>query len=117
VTAFFGVYLGLHEACRGIALNVLQRFLPEERINEKWIGFGIQSFTIILAWSVVSLNIPILYFTSISSPVFGLVGCLIPAWLVLRIPALSRYRSPALILIILTGLLLLLLVSPLLAFI
>jgi len=71
-------------------------------------------FTIVLAWGVVGLNIPILYFTSVSSPIFGLVGCLIPAWLVLRVPELARYRNIALIVIVLTGILLI--VSPFLAF-
>ena len=114
VTAFFGVYLGFHEACRGLTLNVFHRFLPTGKINPVWLNRGIQLFIIVLGWSIVTLNIPILYFTSMSSPIFGIVGCLIPAWLVLRVPSLARYRNGALIIIILTGLLLV--ISPFLAF-
>ena len=41
--------------------------------------------------------------------------CLIPAWLVLRVPALAGYRTPSLVLIILAGFLLIL--SPFLNFV
>ncbi|EBV9553361.1 inner membrane transport YhaO domain protein [Salmonella enterica subsp. enterica serovar Montevideo] len=53
-------------------------------------------------------------FTSICSPIFGMVGCLIPAWLVYKVPALHKYKGASLYLIIITGLLLC--VSPFLAF-
>jgi amino acid permease len=114
VTAFFGVYLGFEEACRGIAINVLTRFLPAGRISRSWINRGLRVFLIVLAWFVVSRNIPVLNFTSISSPIFGFIGCLIPAWLVLRVPSLASYRNPALLIIIITGILLV--ISPLLNF-
>ena len=48
------------------------------------------------------------------SPIFGMVGCLIPAWLVYKVPALHKYKGMSLYLIIVTGLLLC--VSPFLAF-
>ncbi|WP_228124899.1 amino acid permease [Candidatus Methylospira mobilis] len=115
MTAFFGVYLGFHDACRGLALNLLRRRFEDERINRAWLNYGIQIFIIVLAWGVIRLNVPVLYFTSISSPIFGLVGCLIPAWLVLKIRALEQYRGPGLIVIVLTGFLLC--ISPFLAFI
>ncbi len=114
VTAFFGVYLGFHEACRGLTLNIFHRFCPAGELNQAWLNRSIQWFVVVLGWGVVTLNIPILYFTSISSPIFGLVGCLIPAWLVLRVPSLAHYRNVTLIIIILTGLLLI--ISPFLAF-
>lgn len=114
VTAFFSIYLGFHEACRGLVLNVVRRFFPAGEVNQVWLNRGVQIFTIVLAWWIVGLNIPILYFTSISSPIFGLVGCLIPAWLVIRVDELARYRNSALIIIVLTGCLLI--ISPFLAF-
>jgi len=60
------------------------------------------------------LNAPVLSFTSICSPIFGLVGCLIPAYLVYRVPALHKYKGVGLYVIIATGILLC--ISPLLAF-
>ncbi|EOC1311348.1 amino acid permease [Cronobacter turicensis] len=114
MTAFFGVYLGFREATQGIVMNLLRRKMPADRINETWVQRGIMLFAIALAWSAVALNAPVLSFTSVCSPIFGLVGCLIPAWLVLKIPALHKYKGASLVIIIITGLLLC--VSPLLAF-
>ena len=74
-TAFFGVFLGFEEACRGLLLNVLGRFLPQESISRKAIDRAIRLFLVVLAWFVVTCNVPVLNFTSLSSPIFGLIGC------------------------------------------
>ncbi|WP_300476984.1 hypothetical protein [Shewanella sp.] len=114
MTAYFGVYLGFREACQGLTMNMLRRFMPEDRINKKLVGYGIMIFTILLSWGAIVLNAPVLSFTSICSPIFGLVGCLIPAYLVYQVPALHKYKGVSLYIIIITGLLLC--VSPFLAF-
>ena len=114
MTAYFGVYLGFREACQGLTMNMLRRVVPEERINKSLVGYGIMIFTILLSWGAIVLNAPVLSFTSICSPIFGLVGCLIPAYLVYQVPALHKYKGVSLYIIIVTGLLLC--VSPLLAF-
>ncbi|MCP1289742.1 MULTISPECIES: amino acid permease [Chromobacterium] len=114
MTAYFGVYLGFREACQGLAMNLLRRVMPEERIRPDWVAKGIMVFTVLLSWGAIVLNAPVLSFTSICSPVFGLVGCLIPAYLVYQVPFLHKYKGGALKIIIATGLLLC--VSPFLAF-
>lgn len=114
MTAFFGVYLGFREATQGIVMNILRRKMPAKKINENLVQRGIMIFAILLAWSAIVLNAPVLSFTSICSPIFGMVGCLIPAWLVYKVPALHKYKGMSLYLIIVTGLLLC--VSPFLAF-
>lgn len=114
MTAFFGVYLGFREATQGIVMNILRRRMPAEKINGKWVQNGIMLFAILLAWSAIILNAPVLSFTSICSPIFGMVGCLIPAYLVYKVPALHKYKGTSLTIIIITGLLLC--VSPFLAF-
>ncbi|MCU8030673.1 amino acid permease [Shewanella sp. SM73] len=114
MTAYFGVYLGFREACQGLTMNMLRRYMPEDRINKKLVGYGIMIFTILLSWGAIVLNAPVLSFTSICSPIFGLVGCLIPAYLVYQVPALHKYKGVSLYIIIITGLLLC--VSPFLAF-
>lgn len=114
MTAFFGVYLGFREATQGIVMNILQRMMPAERINETLVKYGIMVFAVLLAWGAIILNAPVLSFTSICSPVFGMVGCLIPAYLVYKVPMLHKYKGLSLYLIIFTGLLLC--VSPFLAF-
>ncbi|MGS0674421.1 hypothetical protein [Shewanella sp. 0m-4] len=114
VTSFFGVFLAFQEACRGLAMNVLLRSRKESQINKELVNKLITVFIILLAWSAIALNAPILSFTSICSPIFGLVGCLIPAYLVYKVPHLNKYKGWATNLIIVTGVLLC--ISPLLAF-
>ncbi|MBP2658889.1 MAG: hypothetical protein H6Q69_1921, partial [Firmicutes bacterium] len=79
-----------------------------------FVGYGIMVFTVLLSWGAIVLNAPVLSFTSICSPIFGLVGCLIPAYLVYQVPFLYQYKGVALKIIIATGILLC--VSPFLAF-
>ncbi|MFP9133415.1 hypothetical protein ACLKZ7_10540 [Shewanella algae] len=114
MTAFFAVYMGFREACYGLTMNLLRRTTVEEKINTKYVNRGIILFTILLAWGAICFNAPVLSFTSISSPIFGLVGCLIPAYLVYRVPALHKYKGLSLYIVIATGALLCL--SPLLTF-
>ena len=106
VTAFFGVYLGFNEAIRGLLTNISERYQTRVPFSGKTLSVAVGLFVILLAWSVVTLQVPILYFTSISSPVFGMVGCLIPAYLVYRVDSLKSLRGPSLPLIVLTGVLL-----------
>lgn len=114
MTAFFGVYLGFREATQGIVMNLLARVMPEDKINQNYVQKGIMIAAILLAWGAIVLNAPVLSFTSICSPIFGLVGCLIPAYLVYKVPMLHKYKGVALYIIIITGILLC--VSPFLAF-
>lgn len=114
VTSFFGVFLAFQEACRGLAMYLLLRKFEESQINRQLVNKLVTVFIILLAWSAVALNAPILSFTSICSPIFGLVGCLIPAYLVYKVPSLHKYKGVATNLIIITGILLC--ISPLLAF-
>ncbi len=115
VTSFFGVFLAFKEACRGLMMNLLERKFEVHKINTKLVDKFITAFIILIAWGAVALNLPILSFTSICSPIFGIVGCLIPAYLVYQVPSLHKYKGTATNLIIATGVLLC--ISPLLAFI
>jgi len=114
LTAFLICYQGFREACHGIVLNLLRRVRTENKINPKFINYGVLLFTILLPWGAIVLNLPVLSFTSICSPIFGIVGCLIPAYLVYRVPELHKYKGIGLKIIIATGILLI--VSPFLAF-
>ncbi len=114
VTSFFGVFLAFKEACKGLAMNILERKYAHEEINTELVNKLTTVFIILIAWTAVALNLPILSFTSICSPIFGIVGCLILAYLVYKVPTLNKYKGTATYLIIITGILLC--ISPLLAF-
>ncbi|MEI8055488.1 MAG: hypothetical protein WCH10_05785 [bacterium] len=113
-TAFLTCYQGFREACEGIAMNLLSRVMPENNINKKVVALGVLLFTIIVPWGAIALNLPVLSYTLVCSPIFGLVGCLIPAYLVYRVPSLHKYKGLGLKIIIATGIMLI--ISPFLSF-
>lgn len=114
MTAFFGVYLGFREATQGIVMNILRRKMPAEKSMKMPSSAELCCSPSCWPSSAIVLNAPVLSFTSICSPIFGMVGCLIPAWLVYKVPALHKYKGVSLVIIVITGLLLC--VSPFLAF-
>lgn len=106
MTAFFGVYLGFREACVGIFTTIWSRWVPSEKLQGRWLQYGVMIFAVLLAWGAVIVNLPVLSFTTFCSPIFGIIGCLIPVWLVMKRPALSKYRGAGLIFIAIIGILL-----------
>ncbi|ARW48917.1 aromatic amino acid transport family protein [Acetobacter pasteurianus] len=113
MTAFFGVYLGFREASVGIFSSMLGHWVKPGHLHRNWIQYGVMGFAILLSWGAVVANLPVLSFTTFSSPIFGIIGCLLPVWLVIKTPDLSKYRKPSLIFITLIGILLC--ISPFLA--
>ncbi|WP_040293803.1 amino acid permease [Acetonema longum] len=106
MTAFFGVFLGFREACQGIAMNILHRIMPDEKINKSFVEYGILIFTVLMAWGAILLNFPLLKISLASASLIGFIGCLIPAYLVYKVPFLAQYRSINALLIVLAGVLL-----------
>lgn len=113
MTAFFGVYLGFREASVGIFSSMLGHWVNPGHLHHNWVQYGVMGFAILLSWGAVVANLPVLSFTTFSSPIFGIIGCLLPVWLVVKTPDLRKYRKPSLTFITLIGLLLC--ISPFLA--
>jgi serine transporter len=114
MTAFFGAFLGFREALQGLAMNILRRFMPEEKINMTYVKYGIFSFAILIPWIVVLINFSLVRFFIIFGPMYGLVNCLIPLYLVYRVPQLAELKSRSLILVFVAGVMLCL--APVLEF-
>lgn len=106
VTAFFGIFLGFQEAMKGIVVNVLSRFVDEKSINETGVSIGVSVFIVLLLWVWVLTHFPILLLQQIGAPVYGIVSCIIPCYLVLKVSQLRKYKSWHLLFISGTGLLL-----------
>ncbi|AKJ40812.1 Inner membrane transport protein YhjV [Pragia fontium] len=106
LTAFFGIFLGFQEAIKGIIVNIATRFIAKEKINAKVLTIGVSVFIILLLWAWVSTRFPILLLQQIGAPVYGIVSCLIPCYLVYRVPALRKYKGLGIYYIILIGLML-----------
>ena len=92
-TAYFSAFLGFRDSCKGIAANILQRFIPEDHINEKAIKYGTSLFCIASCWGVIILNAPILALANILGPAMGIIGCLLPVFLVYKMPEFKKYRG------------------------
>lgn len=106
LTAFLGIYLGFQEAIKGIVVNILTRFMPEERINQTVLHYGVCLGVIIALWFWVSTRFSILFFMQLGGPLFGIVSCLIPCYLVYKVPALHKFKGPTVWFIIFFGVLL-----------
>lgn len=93
MTAFFGVYLGFKEVCYGLIAPVIKNYNAKRAVPEKQVTYGIMLFSILLSWSSIVGNFPVLSFTVLCSPIFGILGCLVPAWLVYKVPELKPYQG------------------------
>lgn len=106
LTAFLGIYLGFQEAIKGIVVNLLSRFIPQERINHTVLHYGVCVGVILALWFWVSTRFSILFFIQLGVPLFGIVSCLIPCYLVYRVPVLHKYKGVTVWFIIFFGVLL-----------
>lgn len=114
MTAFFGVYLGFKEACYGLIMPVIKNYNAKKAVPEKQVTYGIMLFSILLSWSAIVGNFPVLSFTVLCSPIFGILGCLVPAWLVYKVPELKPYQGYGVYFVVFIGLLLC--ISPIFKF-
>lgn len=94
LTAFLGIYLGFQEAIKGIVINIICRFMPEEKINKKLLHVVISIGVVLGLWAWVSTRFSILFFLQLGSPLFGLVSCLIPCYLVYKVEVLHKFKGP-----------------------
>ncbi|MGK0705775.1 amino acid permease [Yokenella regensburgei] len=112
LTAFFGIYLGFHEAIKGIVLNLLGRVVDADKINPLVLALGICVFIVITLVIWVSFRVSVLVFFQLGSPLYGIVACIIPFFLIYKVTQLENLRGVKTWLILLYGILLCL--SPLL---
>lgn len=106
ITAFLGIYLGFQEAILGIVVNIISRFIPEEKINKTILKYGVILIIILGLWIWVSTRFSILFFMQLGGPLFGVVSCLIPCFLAYNVPALHKLKDPRIWFVIFFGLLL-----------
>ncbi|TNG02162.1 hypothetical protein FG894_06955 [Salmonella enterica subsp. enterica serovar Heidelberg] len=112
LTAFFGIYLGFHEALKGIVLNVLSRIMDVKNVNPLLLTSGICVFIVVTLVIWVSFRVSVLVFFQLGSPLYGIVACIIPFFLIYKVAQLEKLRGLKTWLILLYGILLCL--SPLL---
>lgn len=76
LTAFFGIYLGFHEAIKGIILNLLSRIIDTGKINSRMLTLAICAFIVITLTIWVSFRVSVLVVLSVGKPVIW--HCVVP---------------------------------------
>jgi serine transporter len=112
LTAFFGIYLAFHDAVKGLVLNAVDRYTTRSDAFNRMLPACIALGTILLLFGWVSLGMSAMLLLQMTVPVLAIVSCIVPCFLIRKVPALQRFRSPAVIIVFLFGVLLF--VSPLL---
>ncbi|WP_454688973.1 aromatic amino acid transport family protein [Achromobacter aloeverae] len=106
VTAFLGIYLGLEEAIKGVAMNIITRFIPTERVNKRVVSVGVCLFIVVGLWGWVQTRFSILLLQQLASPIYGIASFIIPCVLVYKVPVLRKFASPKVWYVFLFGLIL-----------
>ncbi|OXS28631.1 MAG: transporter [Desulfovibrio sp. MES5] len=114
VTAFFALYLALQEGLQGICFNLLSRFLPEERINRRALHLFVALAIAVGLWGWVQMNAKVLFILHLSAPLFGIIACFIPVYLIFKMPYLAYLKGFRALYVLLFGIILT--ISPLLRF-
>jgi serine transporter len=106
LTAFLGAYLGFHDAMKGIVVNVLDRFMTRGPRFEKVLPVAIAAVSTVLLTCWVWADISSMALLQWTSPTFGIVSCIIPSYLVWRVPALKKFRSVSVLFVAFVGIML-----------
>ncbi|EPW9720904.1 amino acid permease [Salmonella enterica subsp. enterica serovar Derby] len=106
LTAFLGIYLGFQDALKGIVRNIVTRFIPVEKINERFLSVFVCAFSVISLWCLVMTRMSIILLNQLSAPLYGIVGCLIPGYLIYKVSLLHDLKGMAVYYIIGIGLML-----------
>ena len=89
LTAFFGIYLGFHEAIKGIILNLLSRIIDTKKINSRMLTLAI----CIIALTFGFVSCIMLVFFQWGSPLYHYVVNTIPVFTIYKVfvnsPSLS----------------------------
>ena len=115
LTAFFSIYLGFKEAVMGLAVNIISRISSASNVNRGLLSTVIVVSIVVFLWAWVSFDISVMLLMQVSGPIFGLVACLIPFYLVAKVSALENLRSKKNYYVAFYGVLLC--ISPLLKFV
>lgn len=93
LTAFFGIYLGFQESVKGLVINLLSRFMDKEKINHALLNILISVCIVALLTAWVSTGFSVVVFFQIGSPLYAIVSCLIPVYLVFRVAKLKKFND------------------------
>jgi amino acid permease len=113
LAAFLSIITGMREGVRGILLNLIRGISKDGAIVKSPVFEVIIGVIIVLmTWLSIVFQVPIYKLVPLCGPIFGIIGCLMPAFLVYKVPALYKYKGLTVYYIVYVGLILC--ISPLL---
>lgn len=113
-TGFFGLFLGFRDAAKGIVLNMAERLMQITPRRARYLDFFTTVGLLLLLWAWVQLRVSLLLLTEISGPIYAIVACWIPCFLVWKVKKLNHLKGVSLFVVFFFGLLLF--VSPFMKF-
>lgn len=111
MSSFLSVYLGFNDALSGMIINFAERFITPSEKFRALLPNMVKCIAITILWCWVIADISTMSFLQWTIGTFGLVSCLIPAYLVYYVPSLHQYRSMNVLYVALIGFMLV--ISPL----
>lgn len=103
LAAFLSILSGMRESLRGVVMSVVRKFFNEDRVSKPMIEQLIIGLIIVMTWLSIVYHIPIFYLVPLCGPIFGIIGCLIPAYMVYKVPSLHKYKTLSLYYVIFVG--------------
>jgi amino acid permease len=112
LTSFLSILSGMTESLKGLLKAGFSKFGVDGKVNSRAIDTLVIIIIFLLTWLSIVFNAPIYKLVPLSGPIFGILGCLVPAYMVYRVPSLHIYKSKSIYFIIFIGVILV--ISPLL---
>lgn len=113
LAAFLSIITGMREGIRGVLLNIWRGLKKDPAVMQgKAVEVVIGMIIVFMTWLSIVFQVPIYKLVPLCGPIFGIIGCLMPAYLVYKVPALNKYKGWTVYYIIYVGAILC--VSPIL---
>ncbi|WP_395166664.1 aromatic amino acid transport family protein [Francisella salimarina] len=113
LTSFLSVLAGMEESLKGLLRNsAIKLGLKEDSKGIFSLNTLVIGIIFLMTWLSIVFDAPVYKLVPLSGPVFGILGCLVPAYIVFKIPSLEKYRTKSIYFVIFVGIILV--ISPLL---
>lgn len=113
LTSFLSILAGMEESLKGLLRkNVAKIGIQEDGRRIFNLNVLVVILIFLLTWLSIVFDAPVYKLVPLSGPIFGILGCLVPAYMVFKIPSLQKYRTKSIYFVIFVGVILV--ISPLL---
>ncbi|MFC4892147.1 amino acid permease [Pseudofrancisella aestuarii] len=112
LTSFLSILAGMSESLRGILYKIFKLVKVESNYTQT--NFIANIIMFMMIWLSVIFKFNVYFLVPLTGPIYCLVGCFIPVYLVYKIPALHCYKSKSLYFILFVGVMLA--ISPFLSY-